>query len=50
MSILKYILFAMICLPVIIILWMVAIGLLTLISFPLVIKGALEAVHAEVLG
>lgn len=49
-SIFKYIMFAVICIPIVVVLWAIAIAILVLISFPLVIRGCLEAVHNEVWG
>lgn len=48
MNILKYILLAMFCIPIILVLWMVGLVIIAMVGFPLVIKGVLEAVHNEV--
>jgi len=50
MSILKYILLAMFCIPIILVLWMVGLFLIMVCSLPLVIRGCLEAVHTKVYG
>ena len=48
MNILKYLVMAMICIPIVLVLWMVCLFLIMLCSLPLVVMGCLEAVHSKV--
>lgn len=50
MNSLKYVLFAMICIPILLMLWVVGLLLITVVGIPLVIRGCLEAVHTKVYG
>lgn len=50
MIILKYILMAMFCIPIILVPWMVGLFLTMVCSLPLVIGGCIEAVHTKVYG
>lgn len=50
MVFLKYILLALICIPIVLTMWMVGLCLFTVVTIPLVIRGVLEAVHEKVYG